>query len=225
MKKKIVSGLLVAVMLATGVAYASGKKVEASVSSIKYFFNGVEKAPVGSHILIHDNTTYVPLRFVAETLGANVEYDKNTNSVYITDKSQPQAQAQVQTKAPATVSYEDGIYRGTFDYEGIQQVAVQFELKNNVIQNIRFAHLAYKGVDYRAEKEDAKIIGLRTQHEDLINYLVGKDIRVSLKDLYDPGKIVTSQVDAMTGATLRSGKIISAIRDSLNRGVYSYPKK
>lgn len=40
--------------------------------------------------------------------------------------------------------------------------------------------------------------------------------------MYEPGDIVKEEVDGFTGATIRAGKIISAVRDGLNRGVYSY---
>jgi hypothetical protein len=59
---------------------------------------------------------------------------------------------------------------------------------------------------------------LAAEYKSLIDHLIGKDIRDSLSDLYKPGTIV----DAASGATLRAGKVISAIRDALNRGVYSY---
>lgn len=215
--KKFISGMLAGVVLATGVAYASGNKIEASITSIKYHFNGVVKAPASSTpALVYNNTTYLPLRFVAEALGKEVVWDQKKNAVYVNDQGQP---------AVSTMnSYEDGIYRGTLG-EGYPQVAVQFELKDNVVQNASFRHLYYKDVDYRAEKEDAKIIGLRKQYEELMEYLVGKDVRVSLKDLHNPGAIVTTEVDAVSGATVRAGKVISAIRDGLNRDVYSYPKK
>lgn len=40
--------------------------------------------------------------------------------------------------------------------------------------------------------------------------------------LYDPESLV-DDVDGFTGATLRGSKVISAIRDALNRGVYQWP--
>lgn len=117
--------------------------------------------------------------------------------------------------------YEDGTYRGVFVDGAEVQVNIQFTLKGNVIEDIRFRHLAYRGTDYR--KDDNPVInGLLKQHEELIAYLVGKDIREHLKDLYTPGNIVSTEVDTFTGATLRGNKIISAMRDALNRGVYSY---
>lgn len=122
----------------------------------------------------------------------------------------------------AIQTYENGTYRGMFADRGDIQVAVEFKMEDNKIADINFRQLYYGGVDYRTESEDQTIIGLRGQHEQLIQYLVEKDIRENLSDLYEPGNIVTENVDAFTGATLRSGKIISAVRDGLNRGVYKY---
>lgn len=56
------------------------------------------------------------------------------------------------------------------------------------------------------------------QYKECADYLVGKDVSAVL-DLYTPGNIA-SDVDAFTSATLRSNKLISAIFDGLNRGVY-----
>lgn len=120
------------------------------------------------------------------------------------------------------VSYEDGTYRGTFSDGGSMQVGVQLKLEKNVVEEVSFRHLEYKGTDYKNEETDETIMGLRGQYEELIEYLVGKDIRESLSDLYQPGNIVKEDVDAFTGATVRSSKVISATRDALNRGVYSY---
>lgn len=122
----------------------------------------------------------------------------------------------------AQVSYEDGTYRGTFSDSGYMQVGVQFKLENNIVKEAKFRHLEYKGIDYRKEETDQTIVGLKGQFEEALNYLVDKDIRENLADLYEPGNIVKENVDAFTGATVRSSKIISAIRDGLNRGVYSY---
>jgi hypothetical protein len=89
--------------------------------------------------------------------------------------------------------YEDGTYRGIFADRGDIQVAVEFRLKNNYVTNINFRQLFHRtggvAIDYRTEQENEVIIGLREQHQQLINYLVGKDIRKSLSDLYEPGFI------------------------------------
>jgi len=121
---------------------------------------------------------------------------------------------------PAEVSYEDGTYRGVFIDSGEIQVNVQFTLEDNIVTAARFRHLAYGGMDYR-DSEDSTVQGLLDQHEQLLEYLEGKDIREALDDLFEPGNIVTDEIDGYSGATLRGNKIISAARDALNRGVYS----
>ncbi len=118
--------------------------------------------------------------------------------------------------------YEDGTYRGIFADGNEIQVSIQFTLEENIITAISFRGLAHRGTDYRSS-DNAMVKGLLEQHEELIQYLVGKDIRTSLEDLRQPGLIVESKVvDTFTGATLRGNKIMSAMRDALNRGVYSY---
>lgn len=123
--------------------------------------------------------------------------------------------------ATTEVNYEDGTYRGTFSDSGSMQVGVQLKLEGNIVTEATFRHLEYKNVDYRKEETDKTIIALRGQYESLLEHLVGKDIREHLKDLYEPGNIA-EDIDAFSGATVRAGKVISATRDALNRGVYSY---
>ena len=75
-------------------------------------------------------------------------------------------------------------------------------------------------MDY-LEPEDSATEALRDQHMQILEYLEGKDIRESLVDLYEPGDFV-EDVDGFSGATIRANKVISAVRDGLNRGVYVY---
>ena len=132
--------------------------------------------------------------------------------------------------------FEDGTYRGIFMDRGEQQVGVEFTLKDNVVVAIRYRHLMHQGTDY-LRSENAEVQRLAGHYKQLIEYLVGKDIRSHLHDLHNPGDIVVEDdaeeerpwweleryaIDALTGATARSSKIVSAIRDALSRGVYSY---
>lgn len=216
MKRKLV-GLLAGATLLSGVAYAANGKIEVSFKPLKYYFNGTKaELPNGQSAFVHNNTTYVPIRAISELLGKEVKWDGKTSSIHINDSGKESPLTK------NTVNYEDGTYRGMFADRGDIQVAVAFKLENNIVQSISFRQLYHNETDYRTEKEDPKIIGIRTQYEESVNYLIGKDIRENLNDLYSPGEIVSTEVDAMTGATIRSGKVISAIRDALNRGVYSY---
>lgn len=82
--------------------------------------------------------------------------------------------------------------------------------------------MKYKDEDY-LKSEDATIVALKWQYEDVLNHIVGKDITTVVDELYTPENI-TKDIDGFTAATVRSGKIISAINDALNRGVYALPK-
>ena len=125
-----------------------------------------------------------------------------------------------------TQNYEDGTYRGSFIDRGHIQVNLQFTLEDNTVDEIEFRHLAYRDTDYMEEdEEDETIAGLRAQYEEAMNYLIDKDIRESLDDLYEPDEVITENevvADTFTAATVRTAKIRSAVRDALNRGVYVY---
>lgn len=119
-------------------------------------------------------------------------------------------------------TYENGTYRGTFQHKGEQQVALEFKIKDGKIHSIEFKTLAYKGINYLKDSSNAKSVALKKQYQALLNVLIHKPL-VEVAALYTPEKIVATQqveTDALTGATLRSGKIISAINDALNRGLY-----
>ncbi len=115
--------------------------------------------------------------------------------------------------------YDDGSYRGVYvDRDGIQ-ITIQFTLENDTFTDVSFRHLAYDGSNYLEFEESHVLSGVVSQYEQVVNYLVGKTIE-SVDDLYTPENIV-DDVDAFAGATLRANKVVSSIRDALNRGVYS----
>ena len=120
--------------------------------------------------------------------------------------------------AAAAQSYADGIYRGFYYDGGIEQIAIQFELKDGVFQSIVYRGIKYKDGDYLSEDaSDAQKATLR-QYRQLANYLVGKGVE-AIDDLYTPYDIV-DDVDAVTTATMQSSKLISALWDALNRHPY-----
>ncbi len=118
--------------------------------------------------------------------------------------------------------YEDGRYRGSFYDGGEFNVALQFYLEDNEIQDPSFRHLYYDGVDYLGAAYLTSVRELRDQHRELLEYLEGRDV-TAIDDLRDPGEIITETeetIDGFTGATVRSSKVMSAMRDALNRGKY-----
>jgi len=81
--KRIVSIALVITLLFTGVAYASSVNgLFEGFSIVNIFIDGKKIQGDVPAINFHGRTM-VPVRFVSEELGANVEWDGNTASVYI----------------------------------------------------------------------------------------------------------------------------------------------
>lgn len=120
--------------------------------------------------------------------------------------------------APGT--YLDGIYRGQFSDRGEMQVSLQFGLREHRLHDIELRYLAYAGVDYLKLTEEHPSYPVLLQYRQGIAHLEGQPL-ANLFDLYEPGKVV-EDIDAFSGATLRASKIISAMRDALNRGVYQW---
>ncbi len=116
--------------------------------------------------------------------------------------------------------YDDGRYRGYYQDRGEEQVGIQFDIENGVFTSITFRSLAYGGVNYlEAEEGDKPYYELAAQHEQAIDYLIGQPLE-AIFDLHSPGDFV-DDIDGFTGATIRANKIFSAIKDGLNRGLYS----
>ena len=120
--------------------------------------------------------------------------------------------------ALAENTYSDGIYRGFYYDGGIEQIAIQFELRDGVFDSIVYRGVKYKDGDYMIEDaSDAQKATLR-QYRQLADYLIGKGVQ-AIDDLYSPYDIV-DDVDAVTTATMQASKLISALWDGLNRHPY-----
>lgn len=89
MKKFIIGLLCGTVLTATSTAFASDF-VKAFLFPVKLVFNGETKDPGDDNpVLNYNGKTYVPLRFLSETMGASVGYNGESQTVsvdYITDE-------------------------------------------------------------------------------------------------------------------------------------------
>lgn len=120
------------------------------------------------------------------------------------------------TKLQTASSFADGLYRGQYMDLGVEQVTIEFILRDGIISEAYFTMLQYDGCDYLAAEQTT--LPVRTQFEQLLSYLVGKPVS-AVNDLYIPENIA-SDIDTYTAATLRSPKVISAIWDGLGRHAY-----
>jgi len=85
--KSRVAGHLISLLLGglifSSAAYAAGINVD--FLPLKFFVNGEEKTTLsGQPAFIYNGRTYVPLRFLAESLGCGVDWDRETSSIYMT---------------------------------------------------------------------------------------------------------------------------------------------
>jgi foldase protein PrsA len=83
--KGILVGLTIGTLISGTAAYAGGTQIEVAFGALKYMFDGVEKAPAEGKGFIYEGTTYVPLRFVSESLGKPVEWDEVNQTIWIGD--------------------------------------------------------------------------------------------------------------------------------------------
>ncbi len=115
----------------------------------------------------------------------------------------------------------DGHYRGLFIDRGGIQVNIAFDLEDGHFTRLEYRYLAYRDVDYLRLDEGDELYPVLVQHEQIAERLEGEPVTRIFR-LYEPERVV-DDIDGYSGATLRGAKVISAIRDGLNRGVYSWP--
>lgn len=120
--------------------------------------------------------------------------------------------------APGT--YLDGTYRGNFIDRGQVQVSLQFRLEKGQIKAMSYRHLFYGEENYLTMDEGAELYPVLRQYQQITERLDGAPLTAIFR-LYQPADVV-DDIDGYAGATLRGAKVLSAFRDGLNRGVYSW---
>lgn len=124
-------------------------------------------------------------------------------------------------RGPVAEPPADGVYRGVFIDRDRIEVGVELRLENGAVTSASFRHLGY-GDAFRLDNPEDPYRAVIQQYREALAHLVEKDLATHLPDLYHPERIITTEVDGFTQATVRANKIISAVRDALNRGVYSH---
>lgn len=83
--KYVVTGIVVGTLIVIPIIGFANTPIAAWVSNnITIYFNGVaKKLPEGYDIITYNGRTYTPAKFIAEELGAKVEWDEDTKSINI----------------------------------------------------------------------------------------------------------------------------------------------
>jgi hypothetical protein len=91
-KKETLKGLLVGVILTvllTSTVFAAGLNIEVFYGTVKrIIIDGEDKTPTEEKDkpFVYNGTTYLPIRYVAESLGKSVEWDGSMGTIYIGER-------------------------------------------------------------------------------------------------------------------------------------------
>ena len=163
---------------------------------------------------------YAPYKFVEDldaVTSATIQSSKLISALWDGINRRPYKLVDT-TKLPAAKPYEDGTYRGSYMEDGVEQIALEFTIWDNVFVQVHYRALQYADCDYLSGELPEHERQIAAQFEALLDYLVGKPVS-AVNDLYRPGEIA-ADVDAGSGATLRAPKVISAVWDGLGRRAY-----
>jgi len=151
MKKKtsiVIAAAMAAVMLAGSAAYAAGEGIQ---KSIQVVINGINLVVDGQTIMadniVYNNTTYVPVRAVAKSLGKEVKWVPETNTVEICDKSLDFIEKNSIRVYAKTIKYKD-------DYTEVNlKIPVIEGLNNTELMDKLNREFEKKALDFKNETE------------------------------------------------------------------------
>lgn len=120
--------------------------------------------------------------------------------------------------AAESAEYQDGVYRGFYYQDGMEQVAVQFELKDGVFKSLVLRKLKNQNGSFMDEQAEAWKKNALTHFTVLCNYLVGKEAD-AIHELYAPAEIL-AQAGLEMSEHIHYPKLVSALWDALSRRPY-----
>lgn len=174
MKRRILSQflcMLLGGLIFGSVAYASNVNVQ--FLPLKYNINGEQRTPLrGQEGFLYNGRIYVPLRFLSESLGCTVEWDKETSTVDLTITPE-------NVPAPANENDAEPIY-----LTGIWQTEAGsvFNLRQNGATIVgTFTHFADEGKLNRSKTQ-------RIKHQfPVTGQVIDKTIELTVK--YDDAEV------------------------------------
>lgn len=165
MKKKFqgfIAGLLIGIMLTSGVAYAKQirKTAELFYNNIKISLNGQELRPKdinGNYVepFIIDGTTYLPVRAVASVLGLSVDWNNNTNTVLLSNQKNTEPATDFNVSSMPNEISVIKEYRWKTDYSNY----IAIVLKNNS------AYTISPRVQISFKDKSGSVVGAENQSE------------------------------------------------------------
>ncbi|MCI3918697.1 peptidylprolyl isomerase [Paenibacillus sp. TRM 82003] len=149
-----VGALVGAAMTASVGASAAGQHIEVYFNQLKVFFDGTEKPlPAGQGAFVYQGTTYVPLRYMSESLGLPVHYDAARQHIRVGERY---------AEAPALSIDASKTYRATLTTSK-GDIVIELFAKDAPLTVNNFVFLAqegfYENVPFHRVLEDFVIQG------------------------------------------------------------------
>ncbi|MDK2787350.1 MAG: hypothetical protein PWP07_575 [Epulopiscium sp.] len=204
-KKRMVALATTAVLLSSSAIYAAPttKTLKATFNGIRISYNGQIKTDEKEPFIV-DNTTYVPLRMVAELVGKTVKWDAQNKQIIITDNGISTLTAQlaqksleiVQLKQEKTAleeqiktlqnSKSSSKNKDLSDLE--DQIIEDYEEYKNIEFDIQLSGNSSKiSLKIKVDLDDYKRAWNKLTQKDIQNYI--EDICDDIWDTYDSAKI------------------------------------
>ncbi len=138
---------LVILTMLTGVVF--GAPVQENIDAVFNSVNiSVEDQKLHTDNILHDGTTYAPLRAVSEILGKEVDWDENTNTASINDSESTQSNLPVDQSQKFESDLEKNI--------NVTYNAVNIEVNNDKVDT---DNILYKGTTYVPLRAVSEMLG------------------------------------------------------------------
>ncbi|NRF89849.1 ankyrin repeat domain-containing protein [Paenibacillus frigoriresistens] len=188
--KKIFLGLICGVFLAATTAVYASDTIQAYLFSVRYEFNGQTKELDSEYTTLNYNGhAYVPIRFLAENTGANVEYVDATKTIYVVNGKMDIKDPNIKT---VTIGNLILIYDATSDLtnisgkldllstesQHIQGELLFYDQQNKLISRIAINNYYQSGINTFTDQKNGNftnyasvkliISGMRFSHQDVL---------------------------------------------------------
>lgn len=132
--KQLVTGIVIGVLISTGgTVFANSSMAPTIADWVKFKFNGIVKElPSGYTVLSYEGRTYVPARFVAEELGAKVEWNVTSNTVEISKKEEVSPAEQQEPPKSEEVN------QNTEESESIESENIESEKEQDTAKDVYY---------------------------------------------------------------------------------------
>jgi len=105
-------------------------------ADVRVYVNGIR---LEENVIMHNDRTYIPLRAVSESLGANVMWDENSNSAYVTFTEEDAVAKAVENVSPSVVTivgnYDDGSSTVKYNNPTVHGSGVVYKSNGYIITN------------------------------------------------------------------------------------------